>query len=410
MILRKLPAVAVLLFVIALAFGFGYASYPLLHGIAPSTLIERGQPVDAPSNMDVYWEAWRLLDRDFLGDKPSDTERVYGAISGMANSYRDPYTFFIEPQPRQLEQDELAGKFGGIGANLEQSDEGYLLHPQPDQPAAKAGVQDGDLLLMVDDQEIAPDLPVNDLIALVRGPVGSTVTLLLRRTPTAGQEAAELTVAIERAEIETPSIEWRMLEATGPEPKVGYLRHTIFSERSADEMRDAINELSAQGAESFILDLRGNPGGLVNTAVEIADMWLDEGVILIEKHADGSESSFQATAGALRPDAPLAVIVDGGSASASEIVAGALQDHHRATLVGQQTFGKGSVQLIHELPDQSSLHVTNAQWLTPLGRQITGKGLTPEVPVAEGADPLAEALEVVEQESVAKALPAVQEE
>lgn len=169
-------------------------------------------------------------------------------------------------------------------------------------------------------------------------------------------------------------------------------------------MEQAVTELKAQGATRYILDLRGNRGGLVSTAVAIADMWLDEGVIFVEQKADGTESVQSATEGTL-VDAPLVVIVDGGSASAAEIVAGALQDHGRAMLVGEKTFGKGSVQLIHELGDQSSLHVTNAQWLTPNRRPITGNGLEPDVPIVTGSDPLPQAIAVVEAETVAAAEP-----
>ncbi|MCB0050218.1 MAG: hypothetical protein KDE24_11830, partial [Caldilinea sp.] len=181
---------------------------------------------------------------------------------------------------------------------------------------------------------------------------------------------------------------------------VGYIRHTLFSERSADEMRRAVEELQAAGAHRFVWDLRGNPGGLLNIAVELADMWLDEGIILTEAKADGTRKVFSATPGQVAGNVPLVVIVDGGSASASEIVAGALHDHGRAQLVGSKTYGKGSVQLIHELADRSSLHVTTAQWFTPDGTQISGQGLAPDIAVAEGDDPLPAAV---------AALPMVQE-
>jgi carboxyl-terminal processing protease len=184
---------------------------------------------------------------------------------------------------------------------------------------------------------------------------------------------------------------------------IGYIRHTLFTERSPAEMRQALEELAILGADRYILDLRGNPGGLVNAAVEIADFWLDGGVVYIEQRADGGERSQEATTGTLAGDAPLAVIIDAGSASASELLAGALQDHGRATLVGEKSYGKGSVQLIHELPDQSSLHVTNAQWFTPNRHQITNNGLQPDVPVTPGTDPLAQAIAVVEAAAVAKA-------
>ena len=348
--------------------------------------------------MPVYWEAWRLLERDFLGAKPDAATRTYGAIRGMVESFGDPYTYFVEPKPRELERDSLAGRFGGIGANIEESPDGYILRPMPGQPAAQAGVQDGDLLLLVDDQEITRAMSMDDVVALVRGPIGSEVTLLVRRHAS----DAEVTLTVVRAEIPLPSVEWRMLEEA-TSGHVGYIRHSLFTERSADEMRQALKELQAQGADRFILDLRGNPGGLVSAAVAVADLWLDGGVVFIEQKAGGQESAQEATPGIAAGDAPLVILVDAGSASASEIVAGALQDHGRAVLVGEKTYGKGSVQLIHELPDQSSLHVTNAQWLTPDRHQISVNGLLPDVPVEPGTDPLAAAVTVVEAASVAQA-------
>ena len=382
-----------------LAFGFGYVSYPLLH--TPVEPVTTSQDVTSTEqNMPVYWEAWRLLERDFFGPKPDATTRTYGAIRGMVATFNDPYTYFVEPKPRELERDNLAGKFGGIGANIELTPEGYVLRPVRGQPAELAGVQDGDLLLLVDDQEITTAMPADDVAALVRGPVGTDVTLVVRRS----NSDEEVTLTITRAEIQLPSVEWRMLaedEAAGEH--VGYIRHTLFTERSAGEMRQALNELKAQGADRYILDLRGNPGGLVSAAVAVADLWLDDGVIFIEQKADGAESMQEATSETPGGDAPLVVIVDGGSASASEIVAGALQDHQRALLVGEKTYGKGSVQLIHELADHSSLHITNAQWLTPNRHRISDNGLAPDVPVAPGEDPLAAAVTAVEAGSVAQA-------
>jgi carboxyl-terminal processing protease len=408
MSIRNLPIYLVILSLVGLAFGVGYISYPLLHG-APEALTV--QPADiftqeqatAPE-MAAYWDAWRILDRDFFGEKPNATKRTYGAIRGMVESFGDPYTYFVEPQPRELERDELAGRFGGIGATIELTTTGYLLFPVQGMPAAEAGVQAGDLLLLVDDTEITSSMSLEDIAALVRGPIGSVVTLVVRRTPPDGGAPVELTISITRAEMQTPSVQWRLLDDTAS-GTVGYIIHTLFTERSTDEMKQALTELQEQGATRYVLDMRGNRGGLVSTAVAIADLWLDGGIIYIEQKADGTEVIQEATPG-MMVDAPLVVIVDGGSASAAEIVAGALQDHGRATLVGDKTFGKGSVQLIHELPDKSSLHVTNAQWLTPNRRPITGSGLEPDVPVAAGTDPLPKAIAVVEAETIAAAEPA----
>jgi carboxyl-terminal processing protease len=406
MSIRKLPALLGILSLIGLAFGVGYISYPLLHGAPqiPAVTAPRADAPNAGGDMGVYWDAWDILDRDFMGAKPDATARTYGAIRGMVASFNDPYTYFVEPQPRELERDDLAGKFGGIGANVEATAEGYILRPVPGQPAAEAGILDGDLLLLVDGREVTPATPADELSTWVRGPVGSVVALVVRRTPAEGGAPIELTFDVTRIEIETPSVEWRML-AEAPSGKVGYLRHTLFTERSAEEMARAVQELEAQGATRYILDLRGNRGGLVSTALAIADMWLDEGVIFIEEKADGAGRQESATPGMV-VDAPLVVLVDGGSASAAEIVAGALQDHGRALLVGEKTYGKGSVQLIHELPDQSSLHVTNAQWYTPKHRPISGHGLEPDIAIAPGIDPLGEAIAAVESAPLAQAQPA----
>jgi carboxyl-terminal processing protease len=398
---RRVFSFLALFLIACLAFGVGYACYPLLNPLskpaaaADSTVVGI-QPNPEAADLQVYWEVWHLLDRDFYGAKPEPIKRIYGAIRGLVESYQDPYTVFVEPQPHELATDDLRGSFGGIGARIEHTDQGYVLHPEPNQPAAQVGVQDNDLLLLVDDKEITPQMSDNDVIALVRGPVGTEVALLVRRQQPSQKDQIELTFRVKRAEIQTASLEWHLLDNPGS-TKIGYIKHTIFSERSPDEMHTALKELKAAGADRFIWDLRGNPGGLVDAAVQMADIWLDGGLVLIEEHADKSQKTFEATAGDETNNAPLVVLVDGGSASASEIVAGALQDHGRAKLVGEKTYGKGSVQLVYELSDQSSLHVTNAQWFTPNDHQISGHGLTPDVIIAQGEDPLPKAIELLKK-------------
>ena len=303
---------------VGLAFLSGYAAYPLLHRQPGGGALEA-----APADLSTFWQVWQLLDQDFLGAPPAARERTFGAIAGMVESFNDPYTFFVEPQTRELERDDLAGQFGGVGATIEQTPAGFMLHPLAEQPAALAGVLDADMLLLVDDQEISTSMTVDAVVALVRGPVGSQVTLVVRRGPEAS--ATEHTFQITRAEIQTPSVEWRLLTDDPQTADVGYLRQTLFSERSSEELRRA-DELAADGATRYIWDLRGNPGGLLTSAVEEVDMWLESGTILIEEEAGGMRKTFAATAGALVGDAPLVLLVDGGSASASEIVAGALRD------------------------------------------------------------------------------------
>lgn len=370
-----------------LVFVAGYATYPLLHeGWLSTPPLYASETALGDAQMAKFWQVWELLDRDFFGEKPSTEKRADGAIAGMVQSFGDPYTFFVEPQTRELERDQLAGRFGGVGASLNHTDEGYVLTPLAGQPAAQAGILEGDLLVSVDGKSIGASMNLDELLALIRGPVGSQVVLIVRRN------GEELAFTVTRGEIQTPSVEWHMLEDMPGGSDVGYMRQTIFSERSPQEMQDAVAALQKAGVRRYIWDLRGNPGGLLSSAVAQADMWLDDGVIVVEERAGGLRKTFDATPGQLAAGAPLVLLVDAGSASASEIVAGALQEHERAQLVGQKTYGKGSVQLIHEFADQSSLHVTNAQWYTASGRQISGQGLEPDVAVAEGGDPLAAAL------------------
>lgn len=368
-----------------------------------------------PDDLKVYLKAWELLNRDFYGEKPDTTKQLYSAIRGLIQSYGEPYTFFIEPQTNEVEQGNLRGSFGGIGAYVEPSDLGPILRPMRDQPAAKAGIEENDRLTVIDDVEILADTPIDEVVALIRGPVDTEVQLTVLRTsqPITDTDVTlaetlgeELSFTIMRARIQTPSMDWRTLSADEfPESlwqdpqnlnridQIGYIRHHTFSDRTPTEMRTALAELTKSGADSFILDLRGNPGGPVTAVVKTVDLWLDDGDIMREVNAQGEEQIFVATPDvAVDEDVPLIIIVDGGSASASEILAGALNDQNRAKLLGEKTFGKGSVQIIYPLPDDSSVHITNATWFTPNGYEINGQGLQPDIPIEAGTDPIPQAI------------------
>ena len=221
---------------------------------------------------------------------------------------------------------------------------------------------------------------LDDVVALIRGPKGSKVVLTIQRS-----DGAPFDVSITRDAIETPSVTWRMLDDMGA-PTTGYARISLFSDRSPKELERAIQELKQKGATSLILDLRGNPGGYLNAAIAVASQFIPDGIITYERHSDGSEEEFRAKGGGAGLDLPLVVLVNGGSASASEIVAGAIKDRGRGTLVGVKTFGKGSVQNVHQLSDGSTLHVTIAHWLTPNRQDISKAGIEPNI-VVEGGDP-----------------------
>lgn len=330
-------------------------------------------------------EAWGVAEDLFYGKLPTEQDRTYGAVRGMMESFKDPYTVFIEPPQTELQSQQLSGKFGGIGANVRRENDGRIvLSPFPDRPAAQAGVKEGDVLVKIDSTTITPEMKFEQVTSLLRGEVGTPVKVEVDR---AGQKLA---FNITRAEISVPSVTWRMLTQA---PGVGYVKLNIFAQTSKDELIKGIEDLRKQGAQKLIFDLRDNGGGLLDSAIDIASQFVD-GVVVSEKHRDGSQQDFTAEATGAARDLPLVVLINGGTASASEIVSGALQDRGRAVLVGQKTYGKGSVQNVVPLSDGSSIHVTVAEWLTPKGRQITGKGLEPDVAVeltqddaANGRDP-----------------------
>lgn len=324
----------------------------------------------------VLWQVQSLLNRRFIGEIPASQQQMYGAIHGLVASFNDPYTLFVEPAPREVERDELRGHFGGIGAALARNDAGDLvLTVIPDRPAAKAGIQDGDVLLAVDGQPITPSMTIDEAVALIRGEVGTTVKLKLRRV--GHPELFEVKAVRER--IDTPNVEWRLLDEG---KHIGYARINIFGEPAASELRHALEDLASKGVNKLVLDLRGNGGGLLDSAVDTASLFVKDGEVLREIKRGGQERFYPVKpVQSLAQGWAIALLVDGGTASASEIVAGALRDHGRAMLIGEKTFGKGSVQEVHELPDGSSLHVTVARWLTPKRHQIDKVGLEPDVAV-----------------------------
>lgn len=359
-------------------------------GITTAWLLMHGRTADAgeAAEFGVFWEAWHLVEDRFVGEIPDMQHVTWGALRGALATLNDPHTTFLEPQPRQREREELSGRFGGIGAYVTKAEDGNIvLDPMPGLPAEQAGVQDGDIVVKVDETEITPEMTADEVVALVRGEVGTVVRLTLRRE---GQ-AEPFVVEVTRQEIPAPSVEWRMLEGTDG---IGYVRIAIFSGRTKQELGDALKELKALGMSRLVLDLRGNGGGLLDSAVDVASEFLRGGNVAYQVEKGQPEQPFAVKAGGLFTEQPVALLVDGGSASASEIVAGALQDRDRAVLIGQRTYGKGSVQSVHDLSDGSSVHITYAKWLTPEHRQIDGQGLSPDIEITfsdedrnEGRDP-----------------------
>lgn len=369
--LRNLLAILLLITLAVSAFVAGYFMNDFVELRMGGTLV-RDQ-----NDFDLFWEAWGRIESTFIGEIPAPKEMTYGAIRGAVALLNDPYTVFVEPVARQQEIQSLQGTFGGIGAFLSRPEEGgdILLEPMPGNPAEAAGVRSQDVLLAVDGTPITPELTVSDVAELIKGEIGTDVVLTVRHA----DETEPIDISITRDRILDPSVSSRIL---AEDQTIGYIRLTRFSGESSQEVEAAIVDLLDQGAQRLILDMRHNGGGLLDAAVDVADHFLDDGPILYQQSQGEGERVYSATNETVAPDIPVIVLVDGGTASAAEIVAGALQDRGRAIMIGSSaTFGKGSVQLVFDLSDGSSVHVTSARWYTPDRHQIDQQGLAPEIVV-----------------------------
>jgi carboxyl-terminal processing protease len=318
-------------------------------------------------------EVQALIDRVYLREQPEYGLRQYGAIRGMLDTLGDNNTFFIEPPVTRSEADTLAGTYGGIGVLLRRNEKSeFVLYPYPDSPAAAAGISNGDRLLMINAVEVLLSDQQDAIDQQMRGEVkpGSGVEITVLKP-----DAKQLTVFIEFAVINVPSVVWRILPE---DERIGYIQILRFTSRTPEELTTAISDLQTQFIEALVLDLRNNTGGLLDESVETAGLFLDGGVVTYEISQKG-EKVFEAPAGGLGSTLPLAILVNQNTASASELVAGALRDRGRAILIGQKTYGKGTVQQIFVLSDGSSIHVTSAEWFTPNRTPLDGTGLIPDI-------------------------------
>jgi carboxyl-terminal processing protease len=328
---------------------------------------------DAEETFQLFWEAWDLVQRHYYDELPSMKEVTYAAIRGVLDTLDDKYTAFIEPDVAAILEEDATGEFEGIGAfvDLDEAGKVRIVDTFENGPAAEAGLRAEDRVVAVDGESVVGD-PLYEAIGKIRGPAGSDVTLTVER-----EDSPEpFSVVVTRARLEIPIVEREMLE-----DGVGYIRLHEFSATASDSLEEGLEALLEEDAEGIILDLRQNPGGWLDQAIEVADLFLGDKLVAVERFSDGREREFDADAGDVAEEVPLVVLVNNGSASASEIVAGALQDHERAVLIGTQTFGKGSVQRPFNLSDGSELRVTVALWFTPNDQRIQGRGLTPDVEV-----------------------------
>ncbi len=320
-------------------------------------------------------EQWRKLRRSVLSKSYSTPKDAYEGIRGMLGTLDDPYTRFLDPREFKEMQIDTSGELSGVGIQLsvdKETKELVVISPIEGSPASRAGVQPKDVIVSIDGKS-TKGMSTEDAVKLIRGKAGTTVNLVLRR------KGQNLDTPLTRELIEIHAVNHQV--NTAPDgTRIGYIRLKQFSATATKDMRAAVRDLEAQGVQGYVLDLRSNPGGLLVASVEIARQWINEGIIVSTKTRDGIQDVKRATGQALTTK-PMVVLVNEGSASASEILSGALQDNNRAVLVGQKTFGKGLVQSVRGLSDGSGMTVTIAKYLTPLNRDIHKHGINPDVPV-----------------------------
>ncbi len=327
-------------------------------------------PLEGTESFQIFWEAWDLVQRHFYGELPNMQEVTYAAIRGMLNTIEDDYTAFIEPDVAAVLEEDATGEFEGIGAFVDLHEAGgvRIVDTFEEGPAEEAGLRANDRIIEVDGISIL-DYTLYEAIGLIRGPAGSEVELLIEREK---DETFEVTV--KRARLEIPIVDSEMRD-----DGIGYVSLREFSSTASNRLEEELAWLLEQDPKGIVFDLRQNPGGWLDEAINVADIYLEDDLIAIERFSDGDEKEFRAHPGDIGEEVPLVVLVDRGSASASEIVAGALQDQDRAILIGETTFGKGSVQRPFNLSDGSELRVTIALWFTPDNQPIQGQGLTPDI-------------------------------
>ncbi|MCB9421176.1 MAG: S41 family peptidase [Ardenticatenaceae bacterium] len=321
----------------------------------------------------LFDEVWTRIKQDFDGAMPDDQDLIYGAIEGSLGALDDRFTSFIRPEVAARLSEDMEGAVSGIGAFVNENEEGFfeIVAPIDGQPAMTAGLLPGDIVVAVDGESVT-GLSFNEVILLVRGPSGTDVHLTISRA----DEPKLLEFTITRATFDVPVVESDMLDGD-----IAYVRLLDFSRNADVKLLAALDELLAQNPRGLILDLRNNPGGFLDQSISIGDIFLPQGVVVYERNRSGLDQTFRADNGDIAETIPLVVLVNEASASAAEIVAGAIQDNGRGTLIGATTFGKGSVQTVHTLSDGSELRVTIARWYTPDNHNIDEAGITPDIEV-----------------------------
>ncbi|HOZ55886.1 MAG TPA: S41 family peptidase [bacterium] len=324
-------------------------------------------------SFDLFWEAWDALKQNYVDrSELTDKQLFYGALRGLVAAVDDPYTVFMDPQVTKEFEDDLSGTFEGIGAEIGiKEDILTIVAPLPGMPAEKAGLKAGDKIYAINGTSTA-GLNTDEAVRRIRGPKGTQVTLSIFR---------QGFKAIQDFTITRDSIVVKSVNAKLREDGIYIIEISNFNNDTLNLFNSAVRDVISKNPKGIILDLRNNPGGYLDTAIELASEWIEGGVVVSEKYSDQRLDEHLSRGRARLKDFATVVLVNQGSASASEIVAGALQDYKKATIVGKKTFGKGSVQTMQNLSDGSSIKITVAKWLTPKGRSISDEGIKPDIEV-----------------------------
>jgi len=388
-----------LIFALIISFGFGF-------WVGEKQLKCK---ICSPEEVDfsLFWEAWDKLQKNYVNPEVLDVQKmIYGAISGMVESLGDPYTVFFNPEESKTFLEDVSGRFEGVGTEIGiRKGQLQVIAPLEGTPAQKADLRPGDKIIKIGDVATA-DISSEEAVSLIRGPKGTEVTLTIMRD---GWDAPK-EITIERKVIEIPSSKWELLASPGEaggEGDIAYIKLYQFSENIDSDFRKIAAEVLNSPAKKIILDLRNNPGGYLERAQDIAGWFLEKGqVVVIEDFGAGKKQTvYKADGNAKLIDYPMVILINQGSASASEILASALHDNRGIKMIGETSFGKGSVQKLETLTDDSSLKITIAKWLTPKGASITDVGLEPDIKVEmtdedykQGRDPqLDKAIEIVKE-------------
>jgi len=371
--------ILIVIIVISLAAGFGggvlFTQRKNLEPAVLKNVINRD--VLKPNDVDfsLFWETWNAVQEKYVDRDKIDTQKmVYGAIEGMVNSLGDPYTAFLEPVTTKKFEEEISGSFGGVGMELGVRDGAItVISSLKDTPASKAGIKSGDKILKIDTKSTV-DMKIEEAVNMIRGKKGTKVTL----TILSGKDTRD--VLLTRDIIKVPTVEWKIIESGGT--KTAYIEIRSFNQMVDSEFKKAAQEILKSNTNRLILDLRNNPGGLLDSSIELAGWFLDKNqLVVIEEFGNKTRNEFRADGTGALKNYRTVILINGGSASASEILAGALHDDKGIKLIGEKTFGKGSVQEMQKFSDGSSLKVTIAKWLTPSGVSIMEKGIEPDIKV-----------------------------